>query len=33
LSHQNPQTTYRYLTANDETLYQAASILDAVQHE
>lgn len=30
LSHQNPQTTYRYLTANDETLYQAASILDAV---
>jgi integrase len=28
LSHQNPQTTYRYLTANDETLYEAASILE-----
>ncbi len=26
LSHQNPQTTYRYLTANDETLREAASI-------
>jgi len=33
LSHQNPQTTYRYLSANDETLYQAASILNAVQLE
>ncbi len=27
LGHQNPVTTYRYLSANDETLYQAASIL------
>jgi integrase len=31
LSHQNPQTTYRYLTANDETLFKAASILEALQ--
>ena len=33
LSHQNPQTTYRYLTANDETLYQAASIFESLQGE
>lgn len=33
LSHQNPQTTYRYLTANDETLREAASILESVQLE
>ncbi|MBA3284347.1 MAG: site-specific integrase [Nitrosopumilus sp.] len=31
LGHQQPQTTYRYLSANDETLYQAASILEAIQ--
>lgn len=31
LGHQNPQTTYRYLSANDETLRQAASILESVQ--
>lgn len=31
LSHQNPQTTYRYLSANDETLYEAASILETIQ--
>jgi integrase len=33
LSHQNPQTTYRYLTANDETLYEAAAILQRVSDE
>ena len=33
LSHQNPQTTYRYLSANDETLREAASILESVQLE
>jgi integrase len=32
LAHQNPQTTYRYLTANNETLRQAASILESVQN-
>ena len=31
LSHQNPQTTYRYLTANNETLYKAASIFESIQ--
>jgi len=31
LGHQNPQTTYRYLSANNETLHQAASILEAIQ--
>ncbi len=31
LSHQNPQTTYRYLSANDETLRQAATIFESVQ--
>jgi integrase len=33
LSHQSPEITYRYLSANDETLYQAASILESVQRE
>lgn len=28
LGHQQPQTTYRYLSANDETLHQAANILE-----
>ena len=32
LGHQQPQTTYRYLSANDETLQQAASILEAIQN-
>ncbi len=31
LGHQNVNTTYRYLSANDETLYQAASILESIQ--
>ncbi|HEX9929301.1 MAG TPA: site-specific integrase [Pyrinomonadaceae bacterium] len=31
LGHTQPQTTYRYLTANDETLHQAASILEKLQ--
>ncbi len=31
LSHQNPQTTYRYLSANDETLRQAATIFESIQ--
>lgn len=31
LGHQNPQTTYRYLSANNETLYEAASIFDSLQ--
>ncbi len=31
LGHSQPQTTYRYLSANDETLYQAASILESLQ--
>jgi integrase len=31
LGHQQPQTTYRYLSANEETLYQAASILESIQ--
>ena len=32
LGHSQPHvTTYRYLSANDETLYQAASILESVQ--
>ena len=33
LSHQNPQTTYRYLSANDETLYQAATIFENFQKD
>jgi integrase len=28
LGHQQPQTTYRYINANNETLYEAANILD-----
>lgn len=31
LGHQQPQTTYRYLSANNETLHQAAKILDDLQ--
>ena len=31
LGHSQLQTTYRYLTANDETLHQAASILESSQ--
>jgi integrase len=31
LGHTQPQTTYRYLSANDETLRQAASILESIQ--
>jgi integrase len=31
LGHQNPQTTYRYLSANDETLRQAATIFESLQ--
>lgn len=31
LGHQNVNTTYRYLTANNETLYQAALILETAQ--
>lgn len=30
LGHTQPQTTYRYLTANEETIKQAASILDSL---
>ena len=33
LGHTQPQTTYRYLTANDETLFQASSILESFQHQ
>jgi site-specific recombinase XerD len=31
LGHQNVNTTYRYLTANNDTLFQAASILETIQ--
>ncbi|MDQ4120941.1 MAG: tyrosine-type recombinase/integrase [Acidobacteriota bacterium] len=31
LGHTQPQTTYRYLSANEETLHQAASIFDSLQ--
>lgn len=31
LGHTQPQTTYRYLTANDETLHKAALILESLQ--
>lgn len=31
LSHENPQTTYRYLFSTDETLSQAASIFESIQ--
>lgn len=30
-SHSNVNTTYRYLSANDETLYQAVSILESIR--
>lgn len=33
LGHTQPQTTYRYLTANDETLYQASEILESFQQQ
>ena len=33
LGHTQPQTTYRYLTANEETLYQASSILESFQNQ
>ncbi|MBV9242031.1 MAG: site-specific integrase [Acidobacteria bacterium] len=33
LGHQSPQTTYRYLSANNETLYEAASILERVHQQ
>jgi integrase len=32
LSHENPQTTYRYLSSTDETLRQAASIFESIQN-
>ncbi len=31
LSHENPQTTYRYLSSTDETLRQAATIFESIQ--
>lgn len=31
LSHENPTTTYRYLSSTDETLRQAASIFESIQ--
>ncbi len=33
LGHTQPQTTYRYLTANEETLFQASLILESFQHQ
>lgn len=33
LSHQDPKTTYRYLTANDETLREAALIFESIQEQ
>ncbi len=33
LGHTQPQTTYRYLTADTETLYQASSILESFQQQ
>lgn len=33
LSHQDPITTYRYLTANDDTLREAATIFESIQVE
>jgi integrase len=33
LGHTQPQTTYRYLTANEETLYEASTILESFQIE
>jgi integrase len=31
LGHQSVQTTFRYLSANEETLFQASSILESFQ--
>jgi integrase len=31
LSHQDPITTYRYLSVNDETLREAATIFESIQ--
>jgi integrase len=33
LGHQSVNTTFRYLSVNDETLYQASSILESFQHQ
>ncbi len=33
LGHTHPQTIYRYLTANEETLFQASSILESFQNQ
>lgn len=33
LGHSQPQTTYRYLSANEETLYQATDIMESFQLE
>lgn len=33
LGHENVNTTFRYLSANDETLFEAASILERIQKE
>jgi integrase len=33
LGHQRPETTYRYLSANDETLAQAVAILESFQKQ
>lgn len=33
LGHTQPQTTYRYLTANNETLFKAASIFEELQEQ
>ena len=33
LGHQNVNTTFRYLSVNNETLYQASEILESFQHQ
>lgn len=33
LGHQNVNTTFRYLSVDEETLYQASSILESFQHQ